>query len=516
MAGKENTDKGPDLALGVPITELPASGLLRGHVGGDSVLLARSGEEFFAIGASCPHYHAPLADGLIVDDTVRCPWHHACFSLRTGEAVRAPALDPLACWMVEQRDGKIFVTGKKQARSVLRTDRMTSPALQPSRILIVGGGAAGLAAAEMLRRLGYPGSLAIISEDAAAPVDRPNLSKDYLAGTAPEKWMPLKPKRWYAERGIELRTSIKVAEIDVAAGEVTLGSGERIAYDRLLLATGAEPIRLAIPGAHQPNVYTLRSLGDCRNIIAAAQSARCAVVIGAGFIGLEVAAALRTRGLQVHVVAPQRRPLERVFGAELGEFVRGLHQEHGVVFHLDDSPIAIEGRRVRLKCGASLDADFVVTGVGVQPRIELAEKAGLEIDRGVRVDPFLETSVPGVFAAGDIARWPDRRTGEWMRIEHWVVAQRQGQVAARNILGARERYADVPYFWSQHYDVRINYVGHAEDWDEVTIDGDIAGKDCLIRYNRKGRTLAVATIGRDLESLRAALAIERYPAHGPS
>jgi NADPH-dependent 2,4-dienoyl-CoA reductase/sulfur reductase-like enzyme/nitrite reductase/ring-hydroxylating ferredoxin subunit len=509
MAGQQDTKKGPDLSFGVPVAEIPESGLLAGHVGDEAVLLARAGEEYFAIGASCPHYSGPLAGGLIVGDTVRCPWHHACISLRTGEAVRAPAFDPVARWNLERRGDKVFVIGKEEARAPQPT--IDSRAPHPSRIVIVGGGAAGFAAAEMLRRQQYQGSVVIISDDEAAPVDRPNLSKDYLAGSVPEKWLPLRPKSWYGKHGLELRTSTKVVRIDASAREVELSGGDRVPYDRLLLATGAEPVRLAVPGADQPHVHVLRTFQDSRNLVAASQSGQRAVVIGASFIGLEVAAALRARGLEVHVVAPQTRPLERVFGAEFGDFIRALHEEHGVVFHLEDTVAAIENKRVRLTSGGILDADFFVAGIGVRPRVELAEKAGLEIDRGVLVNAFLETSLPGVFAAGDIARWTDPRTGQRLRVEHWVVAERQGQTAARNMLGAREPYDDVPFFWSQHYDVPINYVGHAESWDELTVDGDIAARDCLVRYKRNGRVLAVASINRDVESLQAEVMMEQQP-----
>jgi NADPH-dependent 2,4-dienoyl-CoA reductase/sulfur reductase-like enzyme len=349
----------------------------------------------------------------------------------------------------------------------------------------------------------------MVSDDAAAPVDRPNLSKDYLAGSAAEDWVPLRPDDFYPQSGIDLKLNTSVASIDVRGRKVVLSNGGSLPFDRLLLATGAEPVRLQIPGADQGHVHMLRTLADSRAIIAAAANAKSALVIGASFIGLEVAASLRARDLEVHVVAPEQRPMERILGAEMGDFVRSLHEEHGVVFHLQDTVTAIEGKRAMLKSGGVVEADLVVVGIGVRPRIALAEQAGLATDRGVTVDAFLETSGPGIFAAGDIARWPDPHSKANIRVEHWVVAERQGQTAARNMLGYRQRYDAVPFFWSQHYDVPINYVGHAEAWDEIKIDGSIQGKDCLLQYRKSGRVLAVASIYRDIANLEAELAMER-------
>jgi NADPH-dependent 2,4-dienoyl-CoA reductase/sulfur reductase-like enzyme len=338
MTTEQKDAAGLDLKAGVAITELADGAMVAGRVG----------EEFFALGAQCTHYGGPLAEGLIVEDRVRCPWHHACFTLRTGEALEAPPLSPVSCWAVEQRDGKVFVREKREAPAP--RPRAAPKADTPGRILIVGVGAAGFAAA-----------------------------------------------------------------------------------------------------------------------------------------------------------APETRPM----GPQLGDFVRGLHEEHGVVFHLEDTAVALEDERVALKSGRVLPADLVVVGVGVRRRLELAEAPGLALDNGLRVDAYLQTSAPGIFAAGDIARWPDPHSGEAIRIEHWVVAERQGQTAARNMLGDHEPFDAVPFFWGQHYDVPINYVGHAAGWDELAVDGDIASKDALVRYKRNGRVLAVASIFRDLDNLRAEVELGR-------
>lgn len=494
---------GPDLAKGVEASGLQDGGMLAGHVAGQPVLLARRGDEFFAVGGTCTHYGAPLADGIMTGTTVRCPWHHACFDLRTGEAVRAPALRSLARYRVERR-GALVVVGDE----IAAPPRQRAPAASPESIVIVGGGAAGDAAADMLRREGYAGPVTVISADTDAPYDRPNLSKDYLAGSAPEEWIPLRPNSFYEERGITVMLSSPVAAIDTRQRRVTLASGAAHAYDRLLIATGASPIRLpdAVGGE---TVRYLRSLADSRALIADAARARSAVVIGASFIGLEVAASLRQRGLDVHVVAPEARPLERVMGTAISDYIRARHESNGVTFHLGRTVASAVKGGVTLDDGARIAADLVVAGIGVRPDVSLAQHAGLAVDNGIVVNEFLETSAPGVFAAGDVARYPDHRTGEKIRVEHWVVAQRMGQTAARNMLGQRERFDAVPFFWSVHPDAQISYVGHASRWDAEDIDGDVASGNAAVRYRLNGRALAVATLGRDRASLEAELALER-------
>jgi NADPH-dependent 2,4-dienoyl-CoA reductase/sulfur reductase-like enzyme/nitrite reductase/ring-hydroxylating ferredoxin subunit len=496
-----------DLSKGVADSDLKDGGMLLGRVGDEEVVLARSGTELFAIRAACSHYRGPLAEGLIVGDTVRCPWHHACFSLRTGEALRAPALDPIACWRVERDRDRIFVREKLPSPSPTATS-VSARQAAPSMV-IVGGGAAGVAAAEMLRRKGYDGSVTLISADADPPIDRPNLSKDFLAGDAQDDWIPLWPLDFYEEQRIELVLGRRVTSIDPVKRTVHLDDGSHRSYGVLLLATGADPVRLPIPGASDDEMFYLRSFADSRAIVERAANAKHVTVVGAGFIGLEVAASLRARDIAVDVVAPERTPLERVMGIEVGTFVRSLHEAHGVTFHLGQTVTRADGRTVTLSGGATLETDFVVVGAGVRPAVTIAEQAGLAMDRGISVNEYLETSAPGIFAAGDVARWPDPHSGERIRVEHWVVAERQGQVAARNMLGARERFDAVPFFWSRHYDVAINYVGHAERWDEVRIDGSLDARDCTVHYRRGGRTLAVATVGRDKASLQEEARMER-------
>ena len=493
--GTEQKLSGPDLAEGVALKELREDVALLGHAHGEAVLLARHGDAVFAVGATCTHYSGPLAEGLVTEGTVRCPWHHACYDLRTGASI-PPALNPIPCYEVVREGERVRVGGRlPEPRTPARF------AGAPNRIVVVGAGAAGHTACETLRREGYRGELLLIGADTALPVDRPNLSKDFLSGSAPEEWLPLRPREFFGEHGIELALGERAVSVDTKRKQVLLASGRSHPYDKLLLATGADPVKLELPGGDLPHVHYLRTVDHCRAIIAATAQAHRALVIGASFIGLEVAASLRARDIEVQVVGPEAVPLERVMGTELGRFIRNLHQEHGVVFHLGTRPRAIDASAVMLENGERLPADLVVIGVGVRPETALAESAGIAVDRGVLVDEFLQTSAADVFAAGDNARWPDRRSGERIRIEHWVVAQRQGRTAARNMLGMQERFDAVPFFWSMHYDVGINYVGHAAKWDRIEIDGSLEARDAAVRFVAGGKVVALATVFRDQKSL---------------
>ncbi|HET6345053.1 MAG TPA: FAD-dependent oxidoreductase, partial [Myxococcota bacterium] len=339
--------------------------------------------------------------------------------------------------------------------------------------------------------------------------DRPNLSKDYLAGQAPEAWLPLAPEAFYSERSITLRLGARVDRLDGDTRTLHLADGSTHAFDALLLATGADPIRPAIPGADLPHVHLLRSLSDCRRIMAACGPGRRAVVVGASFIGMETAAALQVRGVEVHVVAPDAVPFERSLGAALGERLQRAHEAKGTTFHLGQRPASIDVQAVTLTDGTKLPADLVVVGIGVRPNTTLAQSLGVAIDRGIVVDPYLETTVPGVFAAGDNAAWLDLRTQTHHHAEHWVVAQRQGQTAALNILGERRPFDAVPFFWTVQHDVAVQYVGYSLPWDRFELRGEPADNDCAVAYYRGATLVAVATIGRPRVNLACEGALQR-------
>jgi NADPH-dependent 2,4-dienoyl-CoA reductase/sulfur reductase-like enzyme/nitrite reductase/ring-hydroxylating ferredoxin subunit len=494
---------GPDLAVGVAMSALSENVPFLGHARGEAIVLIRIGAEVHAVAATCSHYAGPLAKGLVVGETLRCPWHHARFDLRTGDAFGAPALDPIACYEVERRGDRVIVGPKKSRQPA------PPPLRSPAAVVILGAGAAGAAATERLRHLGYAGPVTLIGNEAPGPVDRPNLSKDYLAGTAPEEWVSLRTREFYDKIQVDLVNDETAVELHPARKSVVLASGRAISYDALLLAMGAEPVRLPIEGATLPNVFTLRTLADARSIIAAASTARRAVVVGSSFIGLEVAASLRARNVEVDVVSLDRVPLERVLGVQLGRFVQQLHEDHGVHFHLATSLRAIHPYAVELDDGRTLAADLVVFGVGVRPRTTLAEKAGLAVADGIIVDSLLRTSAPGIWAAGDVARYPEPRLGTTVRIEHWVLAERHGQAVARDMLGLGAPFHDVPFFWSQHYDVTLAYVGHANSGADIDVTGSLAKRDAMVTYRQAGRVDAVVTIGRDGQSLEIEAALER-------
>ncbi|HEV7243135.1 MAG TPA: FAD-dependent oxidoreductase [Thermoanaerobaculia bacterium] len=493
----------PDLEKGVPFGDLADGGMIAGRVGDDEVLLARKGDELFALDAHCTHYHGPLAEGLIVGDTVRCPWHHACFNLRTGSPERAPAMRPLRVFKTVREGDVVRVLPGGRVETTAAT------AEEEQHVVIIGAGAAGSFAASELRRIGFGGRVTLLTRESRLPYDRPNLSKDYLAGRAQEDWIPLRSEAEYAEAHVDLRLATVVDRIDAKRSEIHLANGETIAFGALILAPGATPRRLGIPIADGARVHYLRTWEDADAVLASANAARRALVIGASFIGLETAASLRERGLDVTVIGSEDRPLEKVLGREIGDFVRRTHEAHGVRFRLGRRPTEIRTDSVVLDDGSSEPFDLLVAGIGVELDLALAEQAGLTVDRGIVVNELLQTSAENIYAAGDAARFPYEPSGGAIRVEHWVVAGRQGQAAARNAAGRRERFRSIPFFWSQHYDLVFAYVGHAQRADDVQLFGSLDEHNAAAVFRENGRVTAVATLFRDDVSLAVEAAMER-------
>ncbi len=472
---------------------------------GKPVVITRVDGTYYAFGGNCPHYGAPLNEGLLKGHTLMCPWHHACFDVRTAVRLEPPALNDLARFPTHIKDGQVIVSlpndNERQPQGgVDGSDERT--------FVIVGGGAAGNSAAEQLRRAGYRGKIIILSAVSDVPLDRPNLSKDYLSGKAKPEWMPLRDADWYAKRDIELRLDTRVSAVHPDKHSLLLETGESLNYDKLLLATGATPRQLKnTPGTDLNKVFLLREQGDADAIIQAAEGAKNAVIIGASFIALEVAASLaKGRDLSVTVIGIEAVPFERVFGAEIGKLFQKEHEANGVHFHLSSEVEQITGQdgqveSVLLKSGERLPADLVVIGVGVQPNTAYLQNAGLKLeakDSSVRVNHHLQTSDVDIFASGDIARYETGADSE--RIEHWRVAQQHGIVAANVMLGGDDEVgAHVPFFWTEQWKLNVVYVGHATQWDEIIIRGNLDDKDFIAFYVAGGKLSAAAGSGRDRE-----------------
>ncbi len=485
----------PDFIQGIALDAIPDGGWLAGKIGDRKALLVRRGDIVHATGGTCSHLGAPLAEGLVTADEIRCPWHHACFDIATGRALKAPAFDPLPTWPVAIEGGRVRVTTREP-----RTPAPDNAVAATGSFVVIGGGAAGYAAALALKTAAPDAACTLVSDDDHAPYDRTLLTKDYLDGKFGDDHLPISHQD-LTSIGVDLRLSSTVTRIDREARTVVLGSGDVIAYGKLLLAMGARPKRPALPGIDKDHVTTLRSLADCRRILARIGSARQVVVLGSSFIGLETAASLVSRDIAVTVISPEHDPLTKTFGPDLASAVLEIHRRKGTTLLLGRQVSAIEDREVLLDDGTRLAADLVIIGTGVEPRTTLAEEVGLDIDDGVTVDRFLRTNDPDIYAAGDIACWPDPHSGESIRVEHWVVAQRHGQVAAANMLGQSVPFVDLPFFWTKHFDLSIRYLGHAGEDATIAVDGDPAARDATVLFRKAGRIRAAATIGRDLEAL---------------
>ena len=466
--------------------------------GDAEVYLVRHDGTVRALGTECPHYHEPLIKGVLFGHEIVCPAHFARLDVREGRMIVPPALDDLPRFPVRIENGEIWL-------GPLEKPRFPKPEGEDARtFLVVGGGAAGEAAVETLRREGFAGRIVMATAEDERPYDRPNLSKDLLTGEAKPEWMPLRGAKFHANQRIELLTGRKVVSIDTAVKAAVLATGERIAFDKALIATGGTPRKPTIPGADLPGCLVLRTLADGRALIEAAAGAKSAgaVLVGAGFIGMELASALGTLGLRVQVAAPERLPLARVLGDRIAALLLARHQANGVEFHLGATPVAVTGApgdlRVELSDGASLRGAIVVFGLGVDPAVGCLAGTGLSGPEGVPVDGTLRTGHPDIFAAGDVAVAPDV-SGEPLRVEHWVVAQRQGQHAARAMLGSTAAYGEAHFFWTRQAGLSLKYVGAARSWDEIVYRGDVEAAEFLAGYYQAGTLKAAASIGRRIE-----------------
>ena len=469
---------------------------------GTEILLARVKGNYHAVAAHCTHYGAPLVDGVINGERIVCPWHHACFNAITGDLEEPPALDSLPCFPVRVEDGKVFVDVPVDAKD-RRMLPMTKRQPNDERVfVIIGGGAAGYTAAQTLREDGFTGRVIMITRETHLPYDRPNLSKEYLQGKADPAWMPLRSDDFFAEHDIEVIRDREVERVDAAKKLINFTDGKSLLCDRLLVATGGEPRKLPFQTDEQQNVFLLRSYADADAITGATDKGKQAVVIGASFIGMEVAASLTKRGCQVTVVAPDDVPFKKILGAEIGRLFQEVHEKNGVKFRLGQAVAVFTGQKkitaVTLENGEQLDADLVVVGIGVKPATDLIVGVKLHRDGGVLVDEYLRAA-EGVYAAGDIAWFPSQFAGESQRIEHWRTAMQQGRIAAHNMAGKKVAYDGVPFFWTRQFDVGLLYVGHAAGWDEIVFQGDVSKRDFLAFYISDNRVTAVAAMNRDKE-----------------
>lgn len=474
-------------------------------VGEDDVCIVLLDGAVHAFGNKCPHYECPINEGVIVGNAVICRCHDARFDLRTGKLLSAPALNDLPVYPVRTENGDVLLGPVEKPRFP------RAEGSDPRTFLIVGGGAAGNAATETLRREGFAGRIIMVTAETDTPYDRPNLSKDYMSGEAKPEWMPLRSAKFYANQKIEILTATRVTAVDPRKKTAALSNGQTISYDRALLATGATPRALPVPGADGEACFQLRSFADARAISEVVASSKSVALVGAGFIGMELASALRKRGLAVTVIAPESEPLEGIIGEKVASYMRKRHEKDGVAFRLSSTISRISGgkgnKAITLSDGSRVEADFVVYGIGVRPAVEYLQGTDLVENGAVPVNARLQTKYDGLYAAGDIAVVPDRASGAALRIEHWVVAERQGQHAARAMLGSSDPYNEVPFFWTRQTGVSLKYAGYVREWDEIAYRGDVDSGKFIAGYYRGGTLLAAASLGmpRELAAVKVVM-----------
>ncbi|MFI5330384.1 MAG: FAD-dependent oxidoreductase [Desulfobaccales bacterium] len=486
-------------------------------VGETRVLLTKIKGKFQAIGNICTHYGGSLHEGCLSGTGVYCPWHQSRFNVITGDLEEPPALDAVPRFAVRVEGTNIIVTVPEGAGDRRVPDMVQyNPATDQRTLVILGAGAAGNLAAQTLREEGFQGRVVMITYETSLPYDRPNLSKGYLNGDATLDSLPWRAEKFYQDHDIEIFFDHRVTEVDAAAKTVTFSSGTQQTYDALLLASGGEARPLEVPGADLANVFTLRIIEDATHIIKAARQGAKAVVVGAGFIGMEAAYSLTKRGLKVTVVAPGSVPFQRQLGPEVGRVIQQVFEEQGVAFRLGARVALLEGdgkvRTVVLDSGEKIPADLVVAGLGMRPATDFLKGVPRHADGSVTVDKYLRVAA-GLYAAGDIARFPDWRSGEPIRIEHWRLAQQHGRGAARNMLGKGVEFRGVPFFWSELFQLMPQYVGYAASWDEVIIHGDLAARNFVAFYAKGNKVLAAVGLehGAQMAAIAELLRLDQLP-----
>jgi NADPH-dependent 2,4-dienoyl-CoA reductase/sulfur reductase-like enzyme/nitrite reductase/ring-hydroxylating ferredoxin subunit len=465
--------------------------------GQDRVLVRRSGDAFEAVSANCAHHGKTLEGGMITSQRVTCPWHGSCFDMSAACSPDPPALEDLQRFDTRVKDGKLF----------LRRSKPETPAVQLRKesgvFLIVGNGAAGIAAAVTLRREGFDGRLIVITSEVHQPYDRTWLSKGYLSGGIDRDDLFLFSEQFYHDMHIEMLTGRQVAGIDSGEKQVVFMDGDYLLYDKLLIATGSIPRTPPIAGTDLPSFFLLRSLRDADSIAGAATDAKRVLVMGAGFIGLEAAAVLRQQDIGVHVVAPEKALCADVFGKRIGERIQRLHEDNGVVFHLGKTVALLRGEAriqfAQLSDETLLEVDVVLCCIGAVPATHFLEDAGIVKQGAVPVDEHMQTSVEDVYAAGDIAVVRDSKTGSDRRITHWTEALQQGRHAARSMLGSDKPYTSNPLFWTEQYDCLIKFAGYVPKIGRPLYRGDVEKGEFLAAYFKRGRLCALCGIGREQE-----------------
>lgn len=485
------------------VSDLKEGSMKQLKAGELEILLVHVDGKFHAVGAHCTHYGAPLEKGALCGHHVICPWHHAWFDITNGNLIEPPALDALPHYEVKINGNDVQVK-LPENDSPNRVPQMVSSDLTADKrvFVIIGGGASGYAAAQTMREDGFKGRIKMITPETRTPYDRPNLSKDYLAGDAQPEWMPLRPDDFFKKHDIELLMEKTVKRVNHSAKEVILNDGEKISYDKLLVATGGRPRELKVPGSDLKNIFVLRSFAQADKNIANVEGAKNVVVIGASFIGMETAASLQSRGLQVTVVAPGNLPFEKTMGPEIGKYFKNLHEKNGVRFKLGSEAKSFEGigkvEAVVLENDEKIEADLVIVGIGVIPITDFLTDFEKEKDGGVKVDEHLQLT-EDLYVTGDIAHILNPRTRERYRIEHWRYALQQGRAAGHNMAGKKVDFTAVPFFWTAHFGISLRYLGHAKGWDEIVYEGDPAQPPFLAFFTKNDRITAIAGIERDTD-----------------